>query len=404
MFNMPFQRCYSLVSMTRPVATNLITRFISRSPRLGQCLPKDTDKSQDNIMIPESNILSNTKTDDGGYTLEPHSNLNNNASATPVARIQQIITSVPNEDSLDDSEIDETLPEPLDRCTEDISDIGPYLTPTCTFAKYANKSRTVQQLVKLGVSLYKLESNPDVVKFILGLDFERDIQPYIRFLHDCGVPANYLGKFLTKNPHILKVDMDDLHTRIRYLRAHEFSTDLIKDIICNNPNWLLYSTKDIDGRLGYFQATFKLNGSEVRFLTSKAPKVVTYKMSHLMSNTLTIKEDMEFDPRQAKVLLIKVPKIWVKNRTRLLDTFEYAHNEMQLQRNFVVQMPHILLCRKTRLQQRHSFLVEMKRAQYDPTKPMYVSPRDLISGTDVDFCKNIAKTSVEVYNEFQKLF
>lgn len=90
------------------------------------------------------------------------------------------------------------------------------------------------------------------------------------------------------------------------------------------------------------------------------------------------------------------------DRGRLLNTFEYAHDEMQLQHDFIVQIPQILFCRKTRLQQRHLFLVEMKRAQYDPSKPMYVSPLALVSGTDLDFCRDVAKTTVEIYNAFLK--
>lgn len=77
---------------------------------------------------------------------------------------------------------------------------------------------------------------------------------------------------------------------------------------------------------------------------------------------------------------------------------------MQLKHDLLVKVPHILLCRKTRLQQRHLFLTEMKKAQYDPSKPMYVSPRALVSGSDVEFCMNIAKTSIDVYNAFLKTF
>lgn len=77
---------------------------------------------------------------------------------------------------------------------------------------------------------------------------------------------------------------------------------------------------------------------------------------------------------------------------------------MQLQHDFIVQMPQVLLCRKTRLEHRHSFLVEIKKAQYDPSKPMYVSPLALVSGTDTDFCRDIAKTSIEAYNAFLKTF
>lgn len=306
---MPLQRCYSLVSISRPV-TNLIARFISKSNAVNQCLPKEHDKSESNVRTFDSNIsLECTKADNEDYTWKSRHNLNNNVN-TPTSHIEQTI-NLSSEDFLDDRDI--TLPNPLDKCTEDISDIGAYLTPTFTFAKYANKSRTIQELVKLGVSLYKLESKREMLEYILTLDFDRDIKPYITFLHDCGVPADYLGDFFTKNPNIFKEDMDDLHTRIRYLRAHGFNIDSIKTIVCKNPKWLLYSTKDIDGKLGYFQSNFKLYGNEVRILTIKAPKVITYNMIHLKENTLTIKEDMDFNEKQTKQLLLTLPRIWVKS-------------------------------------------------------------------------------------------
>lgn len=308
---MPLQRCYSLMSTSRPV-TNLIARLISKSNGFNQCLPKEHDKSGTNVRVFDSNISSEcTRADNGDYTLKSRHNLNDNVNTTTPCHIQQSITNLPSEDFLDDRDV--TLPNPLDTCTEDISDIGPYLTPTFTFAKYANKSCTIQELVKLGVSLYKFEEKKEMLEYILSLDFDRDIKPYVTFLHDCGVPADYLGDFLTKNPNILKEDMDDLHTRIRYLRAHEFNIDAIKTIICKNPKWLLYNTKDIDGRLGYFQNNFKLSGNEVRMLAIKGPKVITYNMIHLMENTLTIKKDMDFNERQTKRLLLTLPRIWVKS-------------------------------------------------------------------------------------------
>ncbi|XP_029158951.1 transcription termination factor 3, mitochondrial [Nylanderia fulva] len=399
---MPVQRCcYSL--MSRPATINLIRRFISKSNGFNQRrLPRERNKSGTNVEMFSSTILSEyTEANNYRDTLQSKHNLKNE-NITSSCHVPQIISNLPSQDSLDDRDI--TLPHPLETSTEDLSDIGPYLTPTFTFAKYANKSRTVQELVKLGVNLYKIESMNGMVEYILKLDFERDVKPYIRFLHDCGVPANTLGDFLTKNPYIFKVDMDDLRTRIRYLRAHEFNINMIQTIICKHPNWLMYNTKVIDGRLGYFQSNFKLSGNEVRTLTVKAPKVVTYSILHLMANTLTIKEDMDFNQKQRKQLLLTLPKIWVKNRERLFAVFEYVHNEMQLQRDFIVRMPQILLCRKNRLRQRHLFLIEMKKAQYDPSKPMYVSPRALVSGTDAEFCINIAKTSVNAYNAFLKTF
>ncbi|XP_077273658.1 mitochondrial transcription termination factor 3 [Temnothorax americanus] len=388
-----FRRCCSLASTARPVATDLIARFVSRGDGPRRCVSKELERGFEAASCKSRVLPEGAKAADGNYALKPRPNLSpSKINATPSAC----------EDYLDDREIE--LPHPLDVCTEDLSDIGAPLTPTFTFAKYANKSRTIQELVKLGVALYKFEAQEGMVQYILNLDFERDVMPYIRFLHDCRVPADYLGEFITRNPYIFKEDMDDLHTRIRYLRAHNYSKPMIQTIICKNPNWLLYGTKDIDNRLGYFQSNFKLRGKEVRFLTVKGPKVVTYRMVHLLENTFSIKEEMGFGQTQVKRLLLTLPKIWTKNREKLLSTFEYAHNEMQLQRDLIVQVPHVLLCRKTRLEQRHLFLVELKKAQYDPSKPMYVSPRALISGTDVDFCRDIAQTSTDVYNAFLKTF
>lgn len=298
-----FQRCCLLASTARPAATGLIARFSRSEARSGprRCVSREFERSLEKATS-EPSALSERAKADGDYALEPNLNLNSRISTIQPAC----------DDYLDDRDV--KPPHPLDVCTEDVSDIGSPLTPTFSFAKYANKSRTIQELVKLGVSLYKFEGQEGMVQYILNLDFERDVMPYIRFLHDCGVPADYLGEFITKNPNIFKEDMDDLHTRIRYLRAHDFSRSMITDIICKNPNWLLYSTKDIDNRLGYFQSNFKLNGKQVRILAVKGPKVVTYKMSHLLENTFSIKEEMGFDQMQVKKLLLTLPRIWIKSK------------------------------------------------------------------------------------------
>ncbi|XP_015189163.1 PREDICTED: transcription termination factor 3, mitochondrial [Polistes dominula] len=313
--------------------------------------------------------------------------------------IQKIIT---NSDDLSIYEDYIKLPKALDVCNEDISHIGSYQLPSFNIAKFANSSETIQRLIKLGVKLYKHETDTELMEFLLSKDFEKDLFPYIRFLHDCGVPGEYLGKFFSKNPYLFKVDMDDLHTRIRYLRFHQFDINMIKEIICTNPKWLNYSTKIIDTRLGYFQTTFRLSGKQVRKLTTKNSKLITYKMSHIRENTFVVKELMGFNPYEMKTILLNQPKIWMKCRKNIISTFDYAHNEMKLSHEFISSQPYVLLCRKRRLEQRHKFLVKLGRAQYDPTKPMYVSLIALIGGTDDQFCQNVAKTSRETYDLFLK--
>lgn len=203
--------------------------------------------------------------------------------------------------------------KPLDQCHEDISDFGPTFPPTFNFAAYADKSPIIQEFVKLGVKLYKVEKNQDHMRSLLNVNPEKDLPVYLQFLHDCGVPADALGDVITKNPMIFQEDMDDLKTRIRYLRAHEFKVSSIARIVTKNPTWLCWSTKHIDERLGHFQNEFKLSGADVRFLATRQPKLITYKMKHILENTFAVKEEMGFNRREVQVLLLSKPRLWMNS-------------------------------------------------------------------------------------------
>ena len=91
-------------------------------------------------------------------------------------------------------------------------------------------------------------------------------------------------------------------------------------------------------------------------------------------------------------------------RSEVIKTFDYLHNHMKLLHDIISQEPTILLCRKRRLEVRHRFLVELKKDQYDPTKPLYVSPLCLVTGSDNEFCEKVAKTSIHTYNDFLRTF
>lgn len=73
---------------------------------------------------------------------------------------------------------------------------------------------------------------------------------------------------------------------------------------------------------------------------------------------------------------------------------------MQISNEKIVQEPECLLTREFRLKQRHQFLTYLGKAQYDPTKDLYVSLKSLVVGTDLEFVLNVAKTSIDVYDSF----
>ncbi|XP_006614092.2 transcription termination factor 3, mitochondrial [Apis dorsata] len=393
--------------------SNFIFRNVSKTSKLFNCSTVDIVKNKisnidikkrnDNINNMDSEKINATVT-----TMENNKNIENNNTKinNELEQSHNIKFLNTNDYNLNDSleDINEKLPGPFDHCNEDLSHIEPYITPTYNFAKFADQSNTIQQLVKLGVELYKIERDKEVLEMFLSLDFDKNIKPYIQFLHDCGVTPENLGYFITRNPKIFKEDIDDLCTRIRYLRYHNFSVKMIERIVNKHPPWLSFKAQEIDKRLGYFQHAFKLNGHQIRILSVKCPKLITYDMKRIKKSTFAVKEEMGFNIYETKDILLKAPRVWIRAKTEIVKTFDYLHNEMGLSHTFICTEPKILICRKSRLERRHKVLVELKRNQYDPTKPLYVSLFDLISGTDIDFCEKIAKIPIKIYNDFLKSF
>ncbi|XP_076633359.1 mitochondrial transcription termination factor 3 [Colletes latitarsis] len=395
--------------------TNLIFRNVSNKAPLSYCFNMGIVDDKWLIdVLKRKHEEDNVKPDSTGYVdnLNDHVSVNtdvnnkNNNNVTEIldnSKLENVTAFLEkNKHEYNNILKDTSVPGPFDICTEDLSHLGPCIEPTYNFAAFADKSHTIQQLVKLGVELYKIEKQREAVELLLSLDFDKDIKPYLTFLNNCGVMVTNFGKFITKYPTIFKVHMDDLHTRIRYLRAHNFTPDMIQSILNRNPLWLSFSTKDIDYRLGYFQHVFKLNGHKVRLLALHTPILITYDWDHVKQSTFVIKEEMGFNLEEMQLLLLNRGRLWLGARGKIIKTFDYAHNQMKLSHEILSQQSEVLVCRMCRLEQRHTFLVELKKNQYDPLKPLYVSPAAIVTGTDVEFCKNVAKSSIQTYNMFLK--
>lgn len=219
--------------------------------------------------------------------------------------------SVPAVASTNPSDAVATFNEPEQ--VETLDDFPNYFPPSFNFAAYVNKSETLQKFVELGIDLSKIEKKKGLPQFLLKLDFETDVKKHLFFLHDLGLPAEYYGNFITKNPLIFKESIDDLETRVYYLRSKQFTIEQVRDIVGRNPFWLNISTRRIDRRLGWFQKNFKLSGDDIRFLTCKQPKLITYNLEHIRESTFKIKEEMGFDSDEMKVLLLSKPNLWMNS-------------------------------------------------------------------------------------------
>lgn len=207
---------------------------------------------------------------------------------------------------------------PLNRDDELLAAPPPLLRPTHNLAAYVNKSVTLQRLIELGVDLHRIERRKGLAEFVLRLDFQRDVRQHLQFLNDVGVAASELGPFITKNPLIFRESIDDLQTRFNYLQSKRFQADEIQRIVVKNPFWLMFRTQRIDARLGYFQKSFDLLGNEIRALSVRQPKVITYNLEAIRQCSFTVREEFGFNADESKALLLAAPKIW------MMSTFTYC--------------------------------------------------------------------------------
>ena len=82
--------------------------------------------------------------------------------------------------------------------------------------------------------------------------------------------------------------------------------------------------------------------------------------------------------------------------------FVYVHNEMGLSHELIARTPQIFNQRLKLTKTRHEYLKTLDRAQYDPTKPLFVPLRAFYELNDADFCMEYAKTSVNDFNAYLK--
>lgn len=211
-------------------------------------------------------------------------------------------------------ELPHELTEEIDRELVPTEDFPVYFPPTFNFAAYVDKSETLQKFVELGVDLSKIEKKKGLPQFVLKLDFNRDVKPHLVFLHDLGIQPEDFAHFLTKNPLFFKYPLEDLETRLYYLRSKKFELEQVQMIVVKDPFWLNFSTKRIDRRLGWFQKNFQLTGDDIRFLATKFPRVITSNLMHVRQNSFCIKEEMGFDKEELKVILLAVPKLFMRSK------------------------------------------------------------------------------------------
>lgn len=293
---------------------------------------------------------------------------------------------------------------PLDKPSEDDLLKIRATRPTMTLASLVHESRTLQNLVDLGVGLYCWDLKGKL-PLAAKLDFNRDVVPLIRLLADVGVPPDCIAEILTHNPELIEEEHADIKTRLNYLASKNFNKKEIISILTESASWLNFPVKIIDARLGFFQKTFGLTGNEVRKLTVSCPRLISWNKtpSQVRRNIFSLNEEMGFSRDELKQMMLEFPFLLLKtSEETMLKQFELLHNVIGYPHKTLALFPSSLLCDWFITQPRHLFLVSLDRAQYSPLLPNYVHPGMLTGGEDKEFAEDVAKVNVNLYNQFMK--
>ena len=173
-------------------------------------------------------------------------------------------------------------------------------------------------------------------------------------------------------------------------------------MVRNAPFLLSFSVERLDNRLGFFQKELELSVKKTRDLVIRLPRLLTESLEPVKENMKVFRLELGFQQNEIQHMITKIPKMLTANKRKLTETFDYVHNVMRVPHHLMVRFPQVFNTRLFKVKERHLFLAYLGRAQYDPTKPNYISLDKLVSVPDGIFCEGMAKASVQDFEKFLK--
>lgn len=274
--------------------------------------------------------------------------------------------------------------------------------PSFNLAPYANKSHVIQQLVKLGVDLSKVEHDRDMAYFLIHADFDRHIKPHIRWLVDRGIKPDELGKFITRYPRVFNETLDILQQRVDYLSSKKFPPVHITRMLNKYPPLLKYCFTEVDAILGFVQKEYSLDGSSIRAMLVKFPSLVSLEPMQVRVITFAMKEEMGWSKSQMMLAVSSTPSLLACDRQCMVNIFDHLANQGGISQQLIAKSPGVLTGDLVTVKQRLAYLKKLKRDQFDPTEPLYVPLAALYSVSDRIFATKYALTSLEDYDSYLK--
>lgn len=140
----------------------------------------------------------------------------------------------------------------------------------------------------------------------------------------------------------------------------------------------------------------------MRVVITKCPRLALHHPFFIKDFHLALKDSMGFTEAQCKEIILTHSRVFIQRKEGVIDRFDYLHNTMGIDHETIVDWSVVLRTRTSVLKERYLFLTHLGRAQFDRTKPNYVSLRAFVSGRDRDWSYTVAKVPVSEFNDFLK--
>ncbi|XP_069106000.1 transcription termination factor 3, mitochondrial-like [Argopecten irradians] len=266
-------------------------------------------------------------------------------------------------------------------------------------APFVAKSEVLRYLVQLNVNLAKVEEKSEAASSLVKLDIEKDVMPVMAFMKEADVPDDKLGKVIGLHPFIFE-RFDKAQLIVEYFKSMKFTKESISRIIVGAPPILGMDVVQVDMRIGMYHKFFKLTGDQTRDVFTRVPRIILNRSSDL-KETIELFKGFGFSNSQLRSILLQCPSVFKRpEEDNLKFRLEYLILNIPMDVDTITKFSYILRYPSYPIKERHLFLLELGRAQYDPTKENYISPTDLVCTPEPKFCK-LARTTPKIFKEFK---
>ncbi|XP_033727363.1 transcription termination factor 3, mitochondrial-like [Pecten maximus] len=266
-------------------------------------------------------------------------------------------------------------------------------------APFIAKSDVLKYLLHLNVNLAKVEAKRNAASSLVKLDLKQDVMPVMFFLKEAEIPDDKLGKVIGLYPFIFE-KFDEAKLMMEYFKLKKFKKESIAHIIVGAPTVLGLQVVTTDTRIGAYQKFFNLTGDQTRQVMTRVPRIL---LNHpdVLKETIEMFRAYGFSKDQLKNILLQCPSVFKRpEEDNLKHRLQYLLMNIPMDHNTITKFSYVLRYPTNPIKERHLFLLELGRAQYDPTKENYISPTDLVCSPESKFCQ-LARTTPALFREFK---